>query len=232
MPSVKGAESDADDMSGGESDHSNSSRAPERDSSAEEADELESDDSSEMDEVECDRRRKECLEILADLEQQFLAIREQLYKERISHVEWQLLEVKNGRSREYLVPLQRLQENMRIRHEVAGTLKQFRLKNIQHKYAAEEQAARQNFESEKSLAVDFIHEELLDKIRRLEEDRHNVDISWADWNTGSRSSKVRGPGRRKAVTVSGPYIVYMLSEQDILEDWTVIRKALKRTVPT
>lgn len=59
-----------------------------------------------------------------------------------------------------------------------------------------------------------------------------MDISWADWNTGSRSSKVRGPGRRKAVTVSGPYIVYMLSEQDILEDWTVIRKALKRTVPT
>ncbi len=32
--------------------------------------------------------------------------------------------------------------------------------------------------------------------------------------------------RRKPITVSGPYIVYMLSETDILEDWTLIRKAL------
>ena len=28
--------------------------------------------------------------------------------------------------------------------------------------------------------------------------------------------------RRKPVTVSGPFIVYMLAESDILEDWTNI----------
>lgn len=77
--------------------------------------------------------------------------------------------------------------------------------------------------------MDAIREELMEKIRRLEEDRHNVDISWADWGTSMRTSKVRGPGRKKAVTVSGPYIVYMLREEDILEDWTSIRKALKRS---
>lgn len=77
----------------------------------------------------------------------------------------------------------------------------------------------------------MIYDELIDKIRRLEEDRHNVDISWADWGT-VRTSKVRGPGRKKAVTVSGPYIVYMLAEEDILEDWKIIRKALKRSGST
>lgn len=77
--------------------------------------------------------------------------------------------------------------------------------------------------------MDAIYEELMEKIRRLEEDRHNVDISWADWGTSTRTSKVRGPGRKKAVTVSGPYVVYMLREEDILEDWTAIRKALKRS---
>lgn len=66
-------------------------------------------------------------------------------------------------------------------------------------------------------------------MRRLEEDRHNVDISWADWGTSTRTSKVRGPGKKKAITVTGPYIVYMLSDEDILEDWKIIRKALKRT---
>lgn len=78
----------------------------------------------------------------------------------------------------------------------------------------------------------MIYDELMDKIRRLEEDRHNVDISWADWGTNARTNKVRGPGRKKAVTVSGPYIVYMLAEEDILEDWRVIRKALKKTTTT
>lgn len=66
-------------------------------------------------------------------------------------------------------------------------------------------------------------------MRRLEEDKNNVDFSWNDWGTSTRTSKVRGPGRKKAVTVSGPYIVYMLSEEDIMEDWKAIKKSLKRT---
>lgn len=80
--------------------------------------------------------------------------------------------------------------------------------------------------------MDSIHEELIDKIRRLEEDRHNVDISWADWGTSTRTSKVRGPGKKKAVTVTGPYIVYMLSDENIIDDWKMIRKALKRSTST
>lgn len=87
-------------------------------------------------------------------------------------------------------------------------------------------------QSEKSLARDMIYDDLMEKIRRLEEDRHNVDISWADWNKSSRSSKVRGPGRKKAITVSGPYIVLMLSDDQIMDDWRIIRKALKNTTTT
>lgn len=130
-------------------------------------------------------------------------------------------------SQEYLGPLQALADRMNARKEVAEILKKYRLENIRHKYESEEQAARQNYESEKQLAVDKLYEELNEKIRRLEEDSHNVDISWADWGSNARSSKVRGPGRKKPVTVTGPYIVYMLHEEDIIEDWTTIRKALK-----
>lgn len=117
---------------------------------------------------------------------------------------------------------------MRVRTEVAGILRKLRLENIANQYEAEEQAALQNFESEKSLACDYYYSELMDTIRRLEEDKHNSEISWGEggeWG-GSRS---RSRSRRKAVTVSGPYIVYMLKPQDILEDWTLIRKALKRS---
>jgi breast cancer metastasis-suppressor 1-like protein len=167
-------------------------------------------------------------DFLDDLHIQFLQLREQLYVERMNQVEIQLSEVRCGRSQEYLGPLQSLVDTMNSRKEVAEILKKFRLENIRHKYESEAQAARQHLESEKQLALDNINDELMDKIRRLEEDSHNVDINWADWGNTTRtsSSKVRGPGRKKAVSVSGPFVVYMLKEEDILEDWTAIRKAL------
>lgn len=63
MAPVKNGESDAEgDVSGGESEHTNSSQGHE--SSDEEANEIDSDDSSEMDGNEIEKRRTECLEIL------------------------------------------------------------------------------------------------------------------------------------------------------------------------
>lgn len=69
-----------------------------------------------------------------------------LYRERITQVETKLAEVKLGRAQEYLQPLEELQENCRIRTEVAGILRQYRLTNIHNKFEAEEQAAEQNYE--------------------------------------------------------------------------------------
>ncbi|XP_018576348.1 breast cancer metastasis-suppressor 1-like protein [Anoplophora glabripennis] len=214
------------EASGNESEHSNSSRENDGGHDSTE-DEPDSDDSSEMDEGECENRRNALLQHVQDLESQFGLLREQLYKERMSQVELQLAEIKSGKSPEYLVPLSELQENMRVRTEVAGILRKLRLENIANQYEAEEQAALQNFESEKSLACDYYYSELMDTIRRLEEDRHNSEISWGEG--GEYGSRSRSRSRRKAVTVSGPYIVYMLKPQDILEDWTLIRKALKRS---
>lgn len=89
------------------------------------------------------------------------------------------------------------------------------------------------FQSEKSLLWDSIECDLLEKIRRLEEDRNNVDITsdlWIEQTFNKKNKKKSDPlnpdRRRKPVTVSGPYIVYMLSDADILEDWTAIKKAL------
>ncbi|XP_056648720.1 breast cancer metastasis-suppressor 1-like protein [Diorhabda carinulata] len=223
--SVTGDVSD-NDMSGNDSDHSNTSH--ENDAIHESTeDEPDSDDSSEMDETECETRRNTLLQHVQDLENQFNHLREQLYRERLTQVECQLSEVKSGKSHDYLISLQELQENMRIRTEVAGIVKQLKLQNIDNQYEAEEQAALQNFESEKTLACDYYYSELMETIRRLEEDRHNSEISWGEG--GEWGSRSRSRSRRKAVTVSGPYIVYMLKPQDILEDWTIIRKALKRT---
>ncbi|KAG8225338.1 hypothetical protein J437_LFUL005352 [Ladona fulva] len=250
MPGIK---DDREDSEGEEMEHESGESDKTSTCTGDSSDGTDSDDSSEMDEEECERRRTECMENLADLERQFTLLREQLYRERITQVESKLEEVRCGRAQEYLQPLEELQENMRIRTEVSGILRELRLANIRNKFEAEELACHQNYESEKSLQKDTIHRELEEKIRRLEEDRNNVDITadlWLEQNY--RKTNVRGKGRgigsgsvnndflslygcgnggtgserkKKPVTVSGPYIVYMLNDADILEDWTAIKKA-------
>lgn len=241
MPGIKDEREDSD---GEEMDHE-SDQSDKSTSSCDSSDASDSDDSSEMDEEECERRRDECIDSLADMERQFNVLREQLYQERITQVDAKLGEVKLGRAHEYLQPLEQLEENLRIRNEVNGILRSYRMTNVRNKFQAEEAAALQNYQSEKILLWDSIKDDLEEKIRMLEEDRNNIDFSaemWVNeqrrtgWRNGYKSGRGANnnssrnsldlPGRRKPLTVSGPYVVYMLSDEDILEDWTAIKKAL------
>ena len=75
-----------------------------------------------------------------------------LYRERMTQIEAKLDEVRSGKATEYLQPLEELQENMRVRLDVAKVLRDFRMNNAQCKLEAEELAAQQNFE------VNFEHD--------------------------------------------------------------------------
>lgn len=195
----------------------------------------EDEDGSELDEEECERRKTECLDDMAALEKQFSDLKEVLYKERMGQVDHKLEEVRAGRAPEYLNPLSQLQDNMKIRTEVAGILRELRIDSIQNKFESEVLAAQQNLESDKELLYDTVKNELEEKIRRLEEDRHNIDISsdlWDETQTMSKSKKKidgsTSERRKKPLSVSGPYIIYMLKDVEIIEDWTAIKKALKQ----
>ena len=86
-----------------------------------------------------------------------------------------------SRHRYHIQPLDELQENLRVQLDVGLVLRRLRQENIECKYDAEQLAANQNYLSEKSLAYDTIKADLEDKIRRLEEDKHNVDFSTGLW---------------------------------------------------
>ena len=184
-----------------------------------------------------------------DLEKQFTALREQLYYERLNQVEEKLQGVRSGKSSDYLQPLEELQENLRVRTEVAGVLKEFKMANVKCQHQAEMLASKQHMEDECRAICDFIRSDLEDKIRKLEEDRNSLDSEM--WNemcnnapakkkkyyhhSSSMSStfdshhpylrdQLNLPDRRKKpVTVTGPFIVYMLRENEILEDTKEIR---------
>merc|ERR1712018_401064 len=205
--------------------------ANENDSSDEDQDE-EEEDSSDMDANECEKKRVEYIDDLTDLEKQFAILREQLYRERVTQIENKLAEVKAGRAQEYLQPLEELQINMKNRMEVSSIMRELRLTNINCKFEAESLATEQNFESEKRLLHDSLKDDLENKIHILEEDNSNVDFTSGLWELNSKSSRRRkadplDPDRRKKpVTVTGPYIVYMLQESEIIDDWTQIKKSL------
>lgn len=210
----------------------------ERDSDMEESEEVEEEEeeeeeeeSSEMDDEDCERRRGECLDEMMDLEKQFQELKEKLFRERLNQVKVKLDEVLTGKAGEYREPLAALQSSMQIRTQVAGVYKELCLQVIKHKHECEVQGARQHLESERSLLFDAMKAELLEKIRRLEEDRQNIDLTseWSDELRGKKCKRKNLLGRserkKKVSLVSGPFIVYMLRDIDILEDWAAIKKA-------
>ncbi|KAI7789367.1 putative breast cancer metastasis-suppressor 1-like protein-A [Triplophysa rosa] len=163
-------------------------------------------DTSEMDDEDCERRRMECLDEMTNLEKQFTDLKDQLYKERLSQVDIKLQEVIAGCAPEYLEPLATLQENMQIRTKVAGIYRELCLESVRNKYDCEMQAASQHWESEKLLLFDTVQSELEEKIRRLEEDRHSIDITSELWNDGLQSRKNKkkdplSPGKKKKPVV-------------------------------
>jgi len=85
-------------------------------------------------------------------------------------------------------------------------------------------------QSDKSQHRDTIKLGLEEKIHRLEEDRNNDFTSelWLDKVMKRKNKKavdIFGEKKRKPTTVIGPFIVYMLHDVDIVEDWTIIKKA-------
>ncbi|XP_011842309.1 PREDICTED: breast cancer metastasis-suppressor 1 isoform X1 [Mandrillus leucophaeus] len=195
-------------------------------------------ESSEMDDEDYERRRSECVSEMLDLEKQFSELKEKLFRERLSQLRLRLEEVGAERAPEYTEPLGGLQQSLKIRIQVAGIYKGFCLDVIRNKYECELQGAKQHLESEKLLLYDTLQGELQERIQRLEEDRQSLDLSSEWWDDklhargSSRSWDSLPPSKRKkAPLVSGPYIVYMLQEIDILEDWTAIKKARAAVSP-
>ncbi|CAM4648507.1 unnamed protein product [Leuciscus chuanchicus] len=173
-------------------------------------------ESSEMDDEDCERRRMECLDEMTNLEKQFTDLKDQLYKERLSQVDAKLQEVMSGKAPEYLEPLATLQENMQVRTKVAGIYRELCLESVKNKYDCETQAALQHWESEKLLLFDTVQSELEEKIRRLEEDRHSIDITSELWNDELQSRKNKkkdpfSPDKKKkpvvAMATLGPHRV-------------------------
>lgn len=192
------------------------------------------DEEGELDLVESEQRRAECLEKMSDLEQQFFQLKEHLFKEKIAQVEEKLKEVESESAKEYREPVQRYSEYLAKRLCIAEVRLELQKKNIANRKECELQSAKQTLDNNRKLVYDEISQEIDEKISRLKQDRHNTDIT-SDLLGESQPSRrkrhnasISNDKRRRPVAVSGPYIVYNLSEDKILDDYRMIKMALKQ----
>ncbi|KAL7301510.1 hypothetical protein TKK_0005946 [Trichogramma kaykai] len=209
-----------------------SNDSPGNTSSSESSDEhSDGDYASDMDEELCEKIKEECLENMANLEKQFYALREKLYEEKIQQIDQNLKEVKEEKDEQYLKEIAALKKDMDEKEGVAARLKAFKLESIEHEFQSEELAAGQNYRSQQELLYDEMTSDILEKIRRLEEDRNSSDIHTDLWLHSNGKKKKKNTQKKKALSISGPYIVYMLQESEILEDWALIKKSLTTYKP-
>lgn len=139
-------------------------------------------------------------------------------------------------------------ESWRTNDETADVLKEFQLNELKILHDSEKSAAFQDYENKKELLYSRLKEDVESKMAKLKSDKRNADVNFEFWQRETRkplrpstvsefsnkrsgspvtgSSAASAEKRRKPITVSGPYIVYMLRQKDILEDWNLIQRAI------
>ncbi|XP_076463907.1 breast cancer metastasis-suppressor 1-like protein [Babylonia areolata] len=191
--------------------------------------------SSDMDSEECDRRKTECMDDMTELSEQFCKIKDQFFSERESMIDQKLKDIEDGKEPEYLSRVNCLEENRKQRIHVAEVLLQMKREAIQERFLSEELAMVQNVQNDKEVLFDQLTHELEEKIKRLEEDRHSIDFTpdffdCPNDRVKNRFNPFNSERRKKAAQVTGPYIVYNLKDDDIISDWTRIKRASKQQV--
>lgn len=184
-------------------------------------------DSSSYDEDESERRKGDCLDDIQYLEQQFSDLKELLYQEKLEEIDGKIQKVNEGDAPEYLHPQKELQRTLAERLATAEAYLMSRVKNIENKYEEEAQSAEQDYKELCKVTKQRMIAEVKDKISRLKEEA--IMFQLAQESSGrkrkSKANEFQLPEKRKKpICVTGPCVVYMLRDGDIMEDLDDIRK--------
>lgn len=135
-----------------------------------------------------------------------------------------------GSSQEYLQQLQDLEKVLDQRQMLAEMKYKSKLAYIQACFDVELETADKQLEAEQFATRERIEHEIKDKILQLQEEIVATELNevegWGSPHKKRRRLEFSQPEKRKKPSsVSGPYIIYMLREIDILEDVKLIRKS-------
>jgi hypothetical protein len=126
---------------------------------------------TEIDEEQTESRRLECMTTIKDLEVQFSKLKDELIQEKLRLIETKLRDIENETAREFQVPINKLKENLDLKLNILGLLKEYRLKNIENTFLCDETSAKQSVENDKTMLFDSIKSKIENEIKEIEENR-------------------------------------------------------------
>jgi len=138
----------------------------------------ESEELTEADEDEFERRRAQCQMDMRELEAQFYRLKDELIKEKQLLVDQKLKEIEDETAEEFAVPLQKLQLNMDNKIKQATLIRDYRLKNFEHTCEYEEMSTKQSLQNDKLMLFEREMQRIENEIKQIEESRRQFLVDY------------------------------------------------------
>eukprot|EP00128_Syssomonas_multiformis_P005625 Colp12_sorted_trinity150504_noHs@20755 len=182
-----------------------------------------------------DKKRKEAVDRMSKIEKEFADLKDRLYQDQLSAISREIEQIKSGAHTELLQQIELLEQRRNDRIRIAELYRKYQLENINNQISSEKKEAENEYQMRKEEVADMLLQSVLDKKRKIEEDRNNNDLT-TDFVIETRTQGVKRnlrnrkgepaqpEKRRKVQAVVGPSLVYALKESEVLEDIALIRK--------
>eukprot|EP01134_Creolimax_fragrantissima_P006858 CFRG6858T1 len=175
---------------------------------------------------------------LTKIEEEFANLKILKYEQKLQVINDDIRMLGEGTLQAYMDKVTALKAEKDQANRVADMMRKYRLESIAHIQAFEKKACENENLSKKKRIYDGRIQRLLSLKRKLEAEHQVNELLEAEIMAHNRrvgtkkatkrtAGQIAGQKRRKLATVSWPYIVYELRENEIQEDLIAIKRALK-----
>ena len=181
--------------------------------------------------------------------QGYTEMKEQMYQVKLAHLKRQLEQLNDGKLPDYTKKLRRLEATYRERMRISEVIHDLEVDMVEQDYVNEKHSAAREFEEQKVFLRDQLINELEEKQRMIETERHNMELTGDSMelkpintrklrrrpNEGTHGNN--GYGDKRGVSMAGGRgastgkqpgnvnnLNYLLQDQEINEDLKIINK--------
>lgn len=167
---------------------------------------------------------------------EYTEIKEQMYQDKLAHLKKQLLQLNDGTLPEWTKMKKKIDLNYRERLRINSVVRELEQEIVKQDYLNDQAKFRREFEEKKAYLKEQLINELEDKQKTIEQERHSNELTGDCIETKplptrklrrraneppGQTGYVLGEKRRKPVQAT---LIYLLNEEDIFEDLKIINK--------
>jgi hypothetical protein len=189
------------------------------------------------------KRRKDVLKDMEKIEKEFADLKDKLYERKIKDLQEECKSIIEGTHEIFLKRVDELEQKRQEKIWLTNKWREYQLQNLEHIYNSELKQADDEFQYEKKHLRDQMANEVLEKQRKLEEEKNTMNLKEVNGET-TRATKLRTlrrrgrsagpPGGSENLNASPygiprhrtapPHINYTLSDDEIFSDLQLLRR--------